>query len=260
MFQASDIDLQLYLLQLVQALKYEKSCSDVFYEDTLTSQTGLSEGTMSESAQSLPPGNISIEEETAGSMFLENQENLNLASFLIWRACNNSSLANYFYWYLLIECEELEGGMKKDELMQFMYKTVLNKFLSTLEKGSSVLRERKLFLERQHTFLDRIVGLVKNVAKESGNRKKKIEKLQSLLKESDTEDFSFLHFDPIPFPLDPEVRITGIVPEKTTLFKSSLMPAKLTFTTDTGEEYVAIFKLGDDLRQDQLILQVEILI
>ena len=212
---------------------------------------------MSESAQSLPPTNISIEEETAGSLFLENQENLNLASFLIWRACNNSSLANYLYWYLLIECEELEGGMKKDELVQFMYKTVLNKFLSSLEKGSSVLRERKLFLDRQHQFLDRIVGLVKNVAKESGNRKKKIEKLQSLLVESDSEDFSFLHFDAIPFPLDPEIRITGIVPEKTTLFKSSLMPAKLTFTTDTGEEYVAIFKLGDDLRQDQLILQVE---
>merc|ERR1711879_287345 len=37
--------------------------------------------------------------------------------------------------------------------------------------------------------------------------------------------------------------------------KSSLMPARLTFTTET-EDYVAIFKNGDDLRQDQLILQI----
>lgn len=50
--------------------------------------------------------------------------------------------------------------------------------------------------------------------------------------------------------------ITGIIPEKAMLFKSALMPAKLNFITSEGTEYVAIFKLGDDLRQDQLILQM----
>lgn len=34
------------------------------------------------------------------------------------------------------------------------------------------------------------------------------------------------------------------------------MPACLTFATVSGREYVAIFKHGDDLRQDQLILQI----
>jgi len=34
------------------------------------------------------------------------------------------------------------------------------------------------------------------------------------------------------------------------------MPSKLTFLTTEGTEYVAIFKYGDDLRQDQLILQM----
>ena len=53
-------------------------------------------------------------------------------------------------------------------------------------------------------------------------------------------------------------QICGLIPEKATLFKSSLMPAKLTFRTVSGGEYVTIFKNGDDLRQDQLILQVSV--
>ncbi|XP_011502778.1 PREDICTED: phosphatidylinositol 3-kinase catalytic subunit type 3 [Ceratosolen solmsi marchali] len=66
---------------------------------------------------------------------------------------------------------------------------------------------------------------------------------------------NFSNFEPIPFPLDPDISIKGIIPEKTSLFKSALMPSKLTFLTTENTEYIAIFKHGDDLRQDQLILQ-----
>lgn len=38
--------------------------------------------------------------------------------------------------------------------------------------------------------------------------------------------------------------------------QSALMPAKLIFKTDDGAMYPVIFKHGDDLRQDQLILQI----
>ena len=34
------------------------------------------------------------------------------------------------------------------------------------------------------------------------------------------------------------------------------MPCRFTFLTDDDREYVAIFKHGDDLRQDQLVLQI----
>lgn len=40
------------------------------------------------------------------------------------------------------------------------------------------------------------------------------------------------------------------------LFKSAMMPSRLTFTTTTGINYMAIFKCGDDLRQDQLVMQM----
>ena len=43
------------------------------------------------------------------------------------------------------------------------------------------------------------------------------------------------------------------------LFSSNMMPARLTFKTKTDDgpsEYTLIFKEGDDLRQDQLVIQM----
>ena len=69
--------------------------------------------------------------------------------------------------------------------------------------------------------------------------------------------YNFTKFEPLKLPLDPDVTVCGVVPAEATLFKSSLMPARITFVTDDNKQYVAIFKHGDDLRQDQLILQVK---
>lgn len=126
----------------------------------------------------------------------------------------------------------------------------------TLAKGTESMQKKRNMLTKQQKFMDKLVKLMKTVSRESGNRKKKAEKLQQLLADSDIFKFNFSKFEAIPFPLDPEVTINGIVPEKASLFKSALMPSKLYFKTIDNEEYVAIFKLGDDLRQDQLVLQM----
>lgn len=137
-----------------------------------------------------------------------------------------------------------------------MYLTVMKMLSQTLAKGTESMQKKRNTLTKQQKFMDKLVRLMKTVSRESANRKKKAEKLQQLLADSDAFKFNFSKFDPIPFPLDPEVTINGIVPEKASLFKSALMPSKLYFKTIENEEYVAIFKLGDDLRQDQLILQM----
>lgn len=58
----------------------------------------------------------------------------NLAMFLIQRACKNSTLANYLYWYLSIECEE-ETIRKQDERVRKMYRSVLQLFMRQLSTG-----------------------------------------------------------------------------------------------------------------------------
>lgn len=137
-----------------------------------------------------------------------------------------------------------------------MYQEVKKTFTETLSRGSEIMQKTKYMLEKEETFIDKLVTLMGMVKAESSYRKKREEKLQQLLADPDGLMFNFSNFEPIPFPLDPSVVINGIVPEKASIFKSNLNPAKLHFKTNDDTEYVAIFKVGDDLRQDQLVLQM----
>ena len=45
-----------------------------------------------------------------------------------------------------------------------------------------------------------------------------IEKLQAILSDQEILKFNFVNFDPLPLPLDPDVKVKGIVPDKASLF------------------------------------------
>ena len=61
---------------------------------------------------------------------------------------------------------------------------------------------------------------------------------------------------PLPLPLNAKVEVTGIIPEKCSVFKSNMFPMLLYFQCSDGSEYPLIFKDGDDMRQDQLVIQL----
>lgn len=194
--------------------------------------------------------------ETLQDNINEEEDIQDLATFLIQRASKNPKLANYLYWYLLIECEDPEPTMKQDVLIRELYLTVMKTFSQTLAKGSAEMQKRRVSLTLQQKLIDNLVKVVKIVLREGGNRKRKTEKFHSLLSDPSIFKFNFESFEPLPFPLDPDIIIKGIIAEKTSLFKSAMTPYKLHFVTQDDQEYVAIFKHGDDLRQDQLILQM----
>eukprot|EP00158_Paraphelidium_tribonemae_P006475 Partr_v1_DN27836_c0_g1_i1_m23389 putative Phosphatidylinositol 3kinase len=199
--RANDDDLLLYLLQLVEAIKFENIEERGAYESPLV-------------------------------------------EFLVRRALQNVLLGNDFHWYLMTECE--------DKVHSKTFAKVSYHFMTRMVEMTDGYLRRDM-LRRQADLIERLSTITRDLRSTKDARPKKIENLQALLADSNS---GLLSFAPFPLPVDASVEVCGIVADKATIFKSNLMPLRLTFRTTNDRQYTVMFKIGDDLRQDQLVMQV----
>jgi len=210
--ESDDEELLLYLLQLVQALKFEKISSETDDDGTRDSS---------------------------------------LARFLISRATNNLMLGNYLHWYLMVECDDRSPDQAKEH--RKLFAKVEFDFMIELTQAPDGPERRKTLL-RQGELITVLSKISKEIRFSREDRPRKLQRLKKYLADPKNE---LLTFDPpLPLPLDPSVSVVGCYPDESMVFKSSLYPLLIHFKTSDGKKYPVIFKTGDDLRQDQLVIQI----
>ncbi|XP_042007161.1 phosphatidylinositol 3-kinase, root isoform-like isoform X2 [Salvia splendens] len=202
--RADDEELQCYLLQLVQALRFERS------------------------------------------------DKSRLSYFLVERSLCNIDLASFLRWYVAVELREPAYARRFYSTYELLEENMLK--LGPSANGDEDGFKLWQSLVRQTELTAQLCSIMKDVRNVRGGTQKKIEKLRQLLSGLLSE---LTYFDePIRSPLAPRVLITGIIPSESSIFKSALNPLRLAFRTASGGSCKIIFKKGDDLRQDQLVIQM----
>uniref|UniRef100_A0A6J0UDA7 Phosphatidylinositol 4-phosphate 3-kinase C2 domain-containing subunit alpha n=1 Tax=Pogona vitticeps TaxID=103695 RepID=A0A6J0UDA7_9SAUR len=161
-----------------------------------------------------------------------------LVRFLLARALGNIRIAHYLYWLLKDTLHDVKHGVR--------YEQVLGAFLSVCGKR---LREE---LEKQ-TRLVQILGMVAEKVKQTNGSARQIV-LQSGMERVQ----SFFLKNKCRLPLNPSLVAKELNVKACSYFSSNAVPLKVTLVNadPLGEEINVMFKVGEDLRQDMLALQM----
>lgn len=175
-----------------------------------------------------------------------------LSRFLVSRSVLNSQLGNFLYWYLTVEEDDSKHGN--------MFSLVKKDFLLYLDgtKDMDGVGEQLSNFSRQEQLMNDLLTLA-DVSKMHGRKVfHKVERMRELLGGEMQHLTNFTV--PVPMPVRPSCGLLGLVAQDCSMFKSAMVPLKLAFRyngcQEPSDRYNVIFKTGDDLRQDQLIIQM----
>ncbi|WFD07652.1 phosphatidylinositol 3-kinase [Malassezia vespertilionis] len=241
--RADDEELELYLLQLVQALKFDETAWKLTSMDT--PQRMLR--SLRHSAQDMHDTALDADK-------------LRLSKLLCARSAANPVLGTMFYWYVKVETDDARHGE--------LYTRVLHDLQACLQASNPSLAQQ---LVRQGHFVSTLAQYCQELRRSKEARPKKIERLRALLQDKKSGLATFV--PPLPLPLDPMVHVSCTIAANSTIFKSNQFPLRIEFCAEESEfvceagakrgsdtkssgTYTIICKNGDDLRQDQLVIQL----
>jgi hypothetical protein len=219
--RAADDELSLYLLQLVQALRYEPQLSTVTW--IVPSSVVSSPSPDSLGGIVSPASPSSSELPSLIDSFSQRKTNVfssPLASFLIERSSSSLELGIYLHWYLRVGADDQKLGP--------LFGSVHEVFLHGLSKSAIGVAIADT-VRSQENFLRRIGGAISEATSSKRDRvEAKIEKLNKLLLfDGPYNDIASMS-SPISMPLNPAILINGIVPRGAHMFRSALYPTVVT--------------------------------
>eukprot|EP00761_Pharyngomonas_kirbyi_P006312 gb/GECH01006318.1/.p1 GENE.gb/GECH01006318.1/~~gb/GECH01006318.1/.p1 ORF type:complete len:565 (+),score=103.84 gb/GECH01006318.1/:1-1695(+) len=172
-----------------------------------------------------------------------------LCQFLIQKATESLDIAIKLEWFFGVEDDDPDCG-ERFKLIHFEF---FNRMRSSSEEYlDMIIRQQKL--------IKNLTKLYTTVRNSGMGRQKKQEWLKQELQDDSQwawskDVFTSRQEENLMLPLGTSPKIRAFRPDKTTIFKSAREPFGLAFETQDNKVYRCIYKCGDDLRQDQLIMQ-----
>eukprot|EP00301_Raphidiophrys_heterophryoidea_P020065 c4854_g1_i1.p1 GENE.c4854_g1_i1~~c4854_g1_i1.p1 ORF type:complete len:467 (+),score=131.15 c4854_g1_i1:1451-2851(+) len=189
----------------------------------------------------------------------------NLKRIILKVALGNIAHASFLNWYLVVAMMELPTDDMKQRHQRAMMRQLFEFFQQALAQQAAQhpdltlnYKQRIEDQERFVTGLKEVYERIKEGAKE--RREEKVRAMRNMLEHGPYSFLRALHRS-LYLPLDPDVIVTGIVPSEVGIFKSAMAPFRLPLlrvdeNNNSLGTYTIIYKNGDDMRQDQLVMQI----
>lgn len=132
------------------------------------------------------------------------------------------------------------------------YARLLGHLLNRLQKDSERGEWLQMIFKQEHLF-NHMCAIFRDTKVARISRHQRIFYLRDTLADPKV---GLLSFTKITLPYDAEVAITGILPGKLTVYKSTAMPVRVSFITTDISEHAMIVKAGDDMRIDVFVLDI----